>query len=346
MQARTFTWQSDGGALGDDLTHTATIDGATVRWATVTDEYDDDKPYTGQSEKEQTVADFTANGPIERAPVKVLDEMVQALGGTAAWLEPLRLQYAAAEGDLTATRGLLRIGGAHKNGVVRGKTPLSAALEAEQLETATALLDAGADPNVRVEGGATALHAAARSAKTAASAALLRNLLAKGARLDAKTDDGQTALVTGLTGHLCKEGVQILVDDKRIVNLASADGTTPLLAEARGWCRPSVVRMLIGAGANVNARSKDGWSALLWAITKHDLWLVKMLMDAGADVNVVGQPHKQGQEPKSALGLAESYAKAADPGPGAATGSAAALKKKSFELATQIVDALRAAGAK
>ena len=95
----------------------------------------------------------------------------------------------------------------------------------------------------------------------------------------------------------------------------SADGATPILAEARGWCRPSVVRMLLAAGAPVNARTADGWSALLWAIAKHDVRMVGMLIDAGADVTVVGQAHKHGQPPRDALALAESYMGAAPGNP-------------------------------
>jgi ankyrin repeat protein len=271
-----------------------------------------------------------------RAPIAVVEQMVAELGRPVLWLEPLRLQYAAESGDVAQVRALLGVGASM---VVRGRTALSAALEGERFEAATCLLESKVDPNVRLEAGETALHVAARNAKTSAWVGMLRALLAAGADLVARSDDGQTPLLAGLRGHLCKEGVEVLVASRQAVNTPAGDGTTPLLAEARGWCRPSVVRALFAAGADVNARSKDGWSALLWAITKHDAWLVKMLIDAGADVNVVGQPHKHGQSPKSALGLAESYV-------GGAERFDAALKGRAQELAAQIVAQLRAAGAK
>ena len=335
MSPRTFTWQSD------DQEHTATLDGGSLRWATVTDAYDDDQPYTGATEQEQPVPDFLAGGPVEPAPIHVLEQILAALGARAPWLEPLRLQQVAAAGDLAAIQVLLR-GPPVANLVVRGRTALSAAIEAEQIEAATALL-AGqpggrCDPNVRLAAGATALHVAAHGAKTAAWVGLLRALLAAGANLEAREAEGQTPLLHGLRGHLCKEGVETLVGGqppgRNAVNLPAKDGSTPLLAEARGWCRPSVVRALLGAGADVNARSKDGWSALLWAITKHDVWFVKMLIDAGADVKVVGQPHKQGQSARTALELARSY-----------TAVAATPKDRALPLAKQIVDLLLAAGA-
>jgi hypothetical protein len=343
MGSRTFRWQSD------DLEHTAVIDRSTIRWATVTDEYDDDRPRTAQTEIEQPVGDFLAagpialgaqgaSGPVVRAPIRVIEEMVAAFGMEVSWLQALRLQHAAEGGDVAATGALLGAG-APPNLVVRGRTALSAALEGERFEAAHLLLESKVDPNVRLEGGETALHVAARNAKTSAWVDVLRALLAAGADLEARSEDGRTPLLAGLCGHLCREGVEVLVASRKAVSTPAADGTTPLLAEARGWCRPSVVRALFAAGADVKARSRDGWSALLWAITKHDAWLVKMLIDAGADVNVVGQPHKQGQPPRSALALAESYV-------GSTDRFDAALKGRVQELAAQIVALLRAAGAK
>jgi ankyrin repeat protein len=322
MKPRTFGWQSD------DQEHTADLDASSIRWATVTDSYDDDRPHTAETEQ-QPIADFLAGGPSVRAPISVLEEMLAALGASVSWIEALRLQYAASDGDLAATRALLRAG-APPNVVVRGRTALSAALESEQIETASCLLEGGSLPNVRLGGGATALHVAARNAKTSAWVGMLRALLAAGADLDARAEGGLTPLVAGLRGHLAKEGVEVLVAGRKAVSTPSDDGATPLIAEARGWARPSVVRLLLAVGADVNARSKDGWSALLWAITKHDARLVKTLIDGGADVKVVGQPHKQGQSPKSALTLAESYA--------GATGA------PNPQIA-QIVDLLRTAGA-
>src|SRR5262249_35743908 len=155
----------------------------------------------------------------------------------------------------------------------------SAALAAEQVDAAAALITGGCNPRVRLEDGATALHIAARNAKSSAWVGVLRSLVAAAADLEARTDAGETPLSAGLCGHLGTEGVEVLVASRKGVNLAAADGSTPLVAEVRGFCRPSVVRMLFGAGADVNARTKDGWSALLWAVTKHDLWLVKMLID-------------------------------------------------------------------
>ncbi len=300
MPPRTFAWQSD------DLEHTAEIEEKNIRWATVSDAYDDDRPYTADTEKRQLITDFVAGGPAVRAPIAVLEQIVAALAKPVSWMAPLRLQYAAEDGDLAAMRAELA-SGAPPNALVRGKTALSAAFEAEQLEAAAALLEGGADPKVRLAGGATALHVAARNAKASAWVGALRALMEAGADLGARNAEGQTPLLAGLTGHLSKEGVEVMVAERRAVNDASVDGTTPLIAETRGWSRPSVVRMLLAAGADAKPRGKDGWSALLWAITKHDARIVKMLIDGGADVNITAPAHKQGQPARSALALAQSY---------------------------------------
>jgi FOG: Ankyrin repeat len=46
------------------------------------------------------------------------------------------------------------------------------------------------------------------------------------------------------------------------------------------------VRLLLAAGADVNAKNDDGSTALMAASLKGDINVVRMLLDANADVNV------------------------------------------------------------
>jgi ankyrin repeat protein len=68
--------------------------------------------------------------------------------------------------------------------------PLHSAAAADNTKTVIALLEAGADPNARQQGGFTPIHAAAQNGNREAVEALL----AKGAEPDATTDDGKTAV--------------------------------------------------------------------------------------------------------------------------------------------------------
>ena len=58
------------------------------------------------------------------------------------------------------------------------------------------------------------------------------------------------------------------------------------LPEAARRADTEAVRVLIGDGADVNARSGDGSTALLWASYKDDAASVDLLIRAGADVNL------------------------------------------------------------
>ncbi len=76
-------------------------------------------------------------------------------------------------------------------------TPLHSACASGERESARILLEAGANPNVRQQGGFTPLHAAAQNGDEE----LARLLLARGADPETRTDDGRTARDLGLA-HL------------------------------------------------------------------------------------------------------------------------------------------------
>jgi ankyrin repeat protein len=69
-------------------------------------------------------------------------------------------------------------------------TPLHSAAAGGSAEIVHLLLEAGADPNSRQNGGFTALHAAAQNGDVA----MARDLLDHGAEVDPATEDGRTAL--------------------------------------------------------------------------------------------------------------------------------------------------------
>ena len=193
-----------------------------------------------------------------------------------------------------------------------GATPLAWAAVRCNLEIARMLLKAGADPNLRNEQGIGPLYLAI----TNGSQAMVQLLLAKGADANVAREDGETPLMTAarlgqidVMKALLKHGADMNAKEKRF-------GQTALMW-ATGY--PDAVRLLVENGADVRATSKEwqitatiytpttstlgktgipwnndgayaseqgGQSTLLFAVQKHDLESVRILLEAGVDVNV------------------------------------------------------------
>lgn len=134
-------------------------------------------------------------------------------------------------------------------------TPLMAACRSKNIELVTLLLDKWhADPCVKFNGGCTVLH------DTAYNPALTKLLLEHGAGA--------------------------------VVNIEDENGWTPLHSAAN-YGQPDVVKLLLGAGADVNRTgTKHAQPALLLASRGRDSEegkVIKILMSAGADLNYVDQ---------------------------------------------------------
>jgi len=67
---------------------------------------------------------------------------------------------------------------------------------------------------------------------------------------------------------------------------AAAHGDLPLVEAARNR-DPQQVRALLNQGADVNGRSQDGATAILWAAHWNDVATARLLIGAGANVNAV-----------------------------------------------------------
>ena len=80
------------------------------------------------------------------------------------------------------------------------------------------------------------------------------------------------------------DAVRLLIDAGADVNAKTKDGHTALMwAASQG--QNAAVKLLIDAGAKLNQRFKDGKTALLRAASGEHAQTVKLLVDAGADVN-------------------------------------------------------------
>lgn len=177
--------------------------------------------------------------------------------------------------------------GADPNQRGLGVTPLIEAVRAPNLDAVDALLSAGADANLLDAGGRSALMYAAAAYDDPRATAIAERLLEAGADTNLRTPDGTTPLLE-LLGQAPSTSALRLA---RTLIAAGADtnvvgtGETPLsLALARGWLE--AVDLLLASGADVNLILGDGRTALLRAAAEGaELKVLRRLLRAPVDLN-------------------------------------------------------------
>ena len=200
--------------------------------------------------------------------------------GVSANSTDLRLVEAVKEQDHEAVRALLKQRVDVNVPQPDGATALHWATYGDALDMAGLLIDAGADVNVANDYGVTPLSLACDNG----AAAMVEVLLTAGADPNAARSTGETPLMTcARTGDV--DAVNLLATHGANPNLKESwQEQTPLMW-AVGERHTEVARALIEHGADVHARSKGGFTALLIAARDGDPDLVQLLLDAGADVN-------------------------------------------------------------
>jgi ankyrin repeat protein len=220
------------------------------------------------------------------------------------------LHWAVERDDIELADILLRAGANVTARTREGVTPLQLAATNGGTPMIDRLLKAGADANAALTPtGDTALMMAARTGKTDS----IRVLVEAGGNVNAKeTWGGTTPLMWAVSeGHA--EAAKMLIAAGADVNARSNyvapangrgfEGRTPLanggdakaVDFASGWLSSlmmaardgnvELARILVGAGADVNAVAGDGKTALAMAIFNGNYDVAALLVDSKADVN-------------------------------------------------------------
>ena len=130
----------------------------------------------------------------------------------------------------------------------------------------------------RMSGLTTPLHVAARQGHAEIAKLLLEN----GAHVDARGANDYTPLhLAALYGH--DEVIKVLIAAHATVDARSKDQMTPLGASSKG--RFAAAKLLLEAGADVNARATNGWRPLHTAASEGHGEVVRLLLEHGATID-------------------------------------------------------------
>lgn len=216
----------------------------------------------------------------------------------------------------------------------RGTTALTIALENGRYDLASLLLDLGADPN-EIRSGYTPLHIISWVRKAdigedegdpipvengrVTSEQLIRQLVAKGAKVNTPLTGGPSG-----SGRIARKGctpfmlaadtadtafLKLLVELGADPTIKNVDGCTPLMAAAGLGTRSAeeeagtddeaveACAYLLSLGADINAVSNHGDTAMHGAAFANFPKVVRFLHARGAKIEIWNQPNKKGWTP-------------------------------------------------
>jgi ankyrin repeat protein len=229
------------------------------------------------------------------------------------------LMWAARYDDLDTADLLIRAGARVSSTNRDGATALQLAAINGSAPMLEKLIKAGADPNAPLSAtGDTPLMLTARTG----TAAAINVLLESGANVNAKESWGGTTALMWAVSERHPDAVKLLIDHGADVHARSNyvaaangrgfEGRTPLVAEttqkveefASGWLTALMfaaregdlasARLLVAAGADVNALAGDGKDALGLAVFNGNYDVGSFLVDSRANLN---HPDAQGFTP-------------------------------------------------
>lgn len=265
------------------------------------------------------------------------------------------LHVAAQAGYLSTVEALLEQKVAVNVKDAEGRTPLSLAIKNNHADVATLLVQNGADPSTLLKDENGVDHNLLFDAVMVENVDFAGALIENGADIYYKDEKSVTTLLQACHRGL-SEITKLLLDKHKangksgFVNDASDEGICPLIAAASEG-HLEVVKLLIEAKADLDAKDKDETTALMAAAARGHAGIVKELVAAGAKIN------EQNRDGHTALMFAyngknqvetlwERYSQfASDAEPGADDGGTGPIIREALDNHTALVDVLLKSGA-
>jgi ankyrin repeat protein len=213
------------------------------------------------------------------------------------------LHWAVRQDDREMADRLIKAGANVKAANRYGVTPLYLACVNGSAPMIAKLLDAGADANSATTEGESALMTVAHTGNIEAA----KVLLAHGADVNSKEQWRQQTPLMWAVAESHPEMAEVLIAHGADVNARQVTwnwetqvtkeprekwmplgGLTPLLFAARQGC-VACGRVLVKAGAEINATNPNGFSPILLAIINSHYDFAAFLLDQGADVNITDE---------------------------------------------------------
>jgi uncharacterized protein len=226
--------------------------------------------------------------------------------GAAAANQDLRLVNAAKDQDLKQVRTLLSGRPDVNVPSEDGSTALLWAAHWNDLQTAELLIRAGANANAANDFRMTPLAQAC----TNGSAAFVDLLLKAGANPNTAIGTGETPLMTCARAGSA-DAIRMLLVHGANVNAKEPNQNQTALMWAAAQQHPKVLQALIEAGADLQAHTKSGFTALHFAARVGDMESTRTLLAAGIDVNIKSQPDPENGPGQGARGTGPGYGAAA-----------------------------------
>jgi ankyrin repeat protein len=113
-------------------------------------------------------------------------------------------------------------------------------------------------------------------------------LIARGAEVNARTEDGNTALFEASLSQEKKPLAELLIEKGAYIDIKNKHGDTPLIMATMNGIK-EIVELLIAKGADVNATNNMGSNVLSVAWTHGQKEIMRLLYDNGArDNSIIG----------------------------------------------------------